>query len=278
MLFGVLIVTETQLLTRDELKRFAKSPVRCSRLRQKIVSLADFLAVLSDAIRTEDRFWFRGHEDVTFNLTPSALRFSAFSNRVKALGLMADFKRVADLKLPRPPALDKELEWAQLAQHYGLPTRLLDWTESATTALYFACLRDEQDGFVYMLNPIDLNRLSYPDKPRVLDPQQDSQTILAYLRTGARRTLGGRNPIAINPVWNSERLIMQKGVFTLHGKRFDLDGGAVPSLTAIPILRESKPRLRSELQRIGVDEMALFPELEHACVHLKRREGLENQK
>ena len=270
--------TNTQLLTRDELDRFAKSPVKCSRLRQKIASLADFLAVMSDAIRTEEPFWFRGHEDVTFSLTPSALRFSEYSNRVKALGLMADFKRVAELKLPRPPVPDKELEWAQIAQHYGLPTRLLDWTESATTALYFACLRDDRDGLVFILNPIDLNRLSYPGKPRVLDPQQDSQIILKYLRTSARRTQGGRNPVAINPVWNSERLIMQKGVFTLHGKRFDLDSREVPSLIAIPILKESKPRLRAELQRIGVDEMTLFPELEHSCVHLKRRAGLENCK
>jgi hypothetical protein len=242
------------------------------------MSLADFLAIISDAIRADERFWFRGHEDVNFSLTPSALRFSAYSNRVKALELMADFKRVAELKLTRPPVPEKELEWAQIAQHYGLPTRLLDWTESATTALYFACLRNDHDGLVFLLNPIDLNRLSYPGKPRVLDPQQDSQIILRYLRTGARRTRRGRNPVAINPVWNSERLIMQKGVFTLHGKRFDLDGGEVSSLTAIPILKESKPRLRDELQRIGVDEMALFPELEHSCMHLKRRSGLENCK
>jgi len=91
--------TPARLLTPTELKRFAKSPVKCSRLRQRITSLADFLAVISDAIRTEEPFWFRGHEDVTFSLTPTALRFSALSNRTRALGLMADFKRVAQLKL-----------------------------------------------------------------------------------------------------------------------------------------------------------------------------------
>ena len=78
----------------------------------------------------------------------------------------------------------------------------------------------------------------------------------------------------MNPVWNSERLIIQKGVFTVHGKRFSLDKGRVPSLVGIPVLKDLKPRLRSELQRIGVDEMTLFPELEHSCSHLKRRCGL----
>ena len=266
-----------QELTEDENRRFKKCPVKCFRLRQKVVSLADFLAVISDAIHTEAVFWFRGHEDPSYGLTPSALRYSKISDRIKALALMADFKRVAELKLPRPPAPEKELEWALIAQHYGLPTRLLDWTESATTALYFACLKPDRDGFVFILNPADLNRWSYPSRPRVLDPAADSSIIHTYLRMGAKQVPHGRNAVAINPVWNSERLITQRGVFTLHGNRvFSLDGKDVPSLTAIPILRESKPRLRSELQRIGVDEMTLFPELEHSCKHLKRRAGLEN--
>lgn len=262
-------------LTSSEIKRFTKSPVKCKRLSQKIASLAEFLTVISSAITANDRFWFRGHDDVTYSLTPSALRYSALSNRQKALALMADFKRIAELKLRRVPAPEKELEWALIAQHYGLPTRLLDWTESATTALYFACLKEDRDGLVFLLNPIDLNRLSYPRKPRVLDPEQDSATISSYLGMGPQAARSGRNPVAIYPVWNSERIIMQRGVFTLHGKVFSLDGRGISSLTAVPILKEFKSRLRDELQRIGVDEMTLFPELEHSCLHLKHREGLE---
>jgi hypothetical protein len=187
---------------------------------------------------------------------------------------MADFRRIAESKLPRPPDGGADLKWAQIGQHFGLPTRLLDWTESATTALYFACFGEKSDGIVFILNPVDLNRLSYPKKPRVLDPQQDEDVIRRYLRMGPKRSAAGRYPVAVNPIWNSERLIMQKGVFTLHGGRFDLDGGGIPSLVAIPILREHKKRLHAELERIGVDEMTLFPELEHSCAHLKRKAGL----
>lgn len=186
---------------------------------------------------------------------------------------MADFRRIAESKLPRPPGGDEDLKWAQIGQHFGLPTRLLDWTESATTALYFACAEDTTDGIVFILNPVDLNRLSYPKKPRVLDPQQDRDVIRRYLRMGPNRSTSGRYPVAVNPIWNSERLILQKGVFTLHGGRFGLDGG-IPSLVAILILREHKTRLHAELERIGVDEMTLFPELEHSCAHLKRKAGL----
>jgi hypothetical protein len=262
-------------LTPSEWKRCSGCPIKCPLLRERVASLADFMAVISNAMRTDELFWFRGHADVSCSLTPSALRFKSQSDREKALGLMADFRRIAEIKLPRPPSAESDLQWAQIAQHFGLPTRLLDWTESATAALYFACLKDNTDGVVLILNPTDLNRLSYPRKPRVLDPRKDEGVIRAYLRMGAKRTRSGRYPVAINPVWNSERLIMQKGVFTLHGGRFDLDGNGIPSLVAIPILREYKKKLRAQLQRIGIDEMTLFPELEHSCAHLKRRAGLE---
>lgn len=261
-------------LTAAERERFSICPVRCPRLRERVESLADFMAVISSTIRTRDPFWFRGHADPRCSLVPSALRFRKHSDREKALGLMADFRRIAENKLPRPPNGDEDLKWAQIGQHFGLPTRLLDWTESATTALYFACLEEKADGVVFILNPVDLNRLSYPTKPRVLDPQRDAGVIRRYLRMGPKRTAAGRYPVAVNPIWNSDRLILQKGVFTLHGGRFSLDGGRIPSLVAIPILREHKEGLRGELERIGIDEMTLFPELEHSCAHLRRRAGL----
>ncbi len=187
---------------------------------------------------------------------------------------MAEFRRIAEIKLDRPPESQDELKWAQIGQHYGLPTRLLDWTESATTALYFACRNATSDGIVFVLNPVALNGLTYPLRPRILDTELDRNIIAKYLRSGPREGSGKNYPIAINPVWNSQRLIVQRGVFTLHGKRFSLDNGPIPSLAAVLILKGFKPVLVWELQRIGVDEMTMFPELEHASMQLKRRCGL----
>jgi len=264
-------------LTKAELQRFAACPVRCRKIPIKIQRLADFFSVFSGIAKSSDPFWFRGHASVEWKLTPLALRFKLRSDREKALGLIADFKRVAEIKLPRPPAPEKELMWVQIARHFGLPTRLLDWTESATVALFFACGRSGRDGLVFALSPIDLNRLSFPKKPKVLDANLDKDEIERYLRLGGAKNPTGRNPIAINPVWNSDRLMLQQGVFTLHGSRFDLDGDAVSTLVALPILREHKSTLRLELQRVGINEMTLFPELEHACRHIIRKAGLETQ-
>ena len=167
----------------------------------------------------------------------------------------------------RVPGPDDEYKWAQIAQHYGLPTRLLDWTESAAAALYFACLKPSADGIVFVFNPTELNRLGDLE-PRILDPQVDEKLILKFLRSGPSEPKAPRYPVAVNPIWSSERLIVQKGTFTLHGPLFSLDRARVSSLVAIPILKESKQQLRAELRRVGVDEMTLFPELEHSCRHL----------
>ena len=258
-------------LSSAEYKRFSICPVKCPRLAYKIQTLADYFSVLSIAVTKGGQFWFRGHADVAWRLTPSALRYPSTASRNMALKLLDDFKRVAEIKLDKPPRLEEELKWIQLAQHYGIPTRLLDWTESAAIGLYFACLDPAIDGLVFVLNPIDLNRLTFPKKPWILDGQSDAGTIKPYLKLTGKKAPGGRNTIAINPVWNSERLMLQKGVFTLHGSRFDLDNDQAPSLVVLPILREVKEQLRRELERVGVDEMTIFPELEHSARHLRRK-------
>jgi FRG domain len=262
-------------LSPIELERFKSCPVECPRLRDRVSSLADYFAIISSAVGAHAPFWFRGHPESRYSLTPSALRYRTASQRSQALQLMPEFKRIADIKLHRPPSFDNDLMWSQIAQHYGLPTRLLDWTENATAALYFACQKSDCDGIAFLLNPIELNRLSYPLKPRVLDPEQDRGLILKYLNSGVRDMRRGSLPLAINPVWNSDRLMIQKGKLTLHGNRFTLDRGKIPSLVAILILREVKETLLSELERVGIDEMTLFPELEHSCIHLKRHARLE---
>jgi hypothetical protein len=262
-----------ETLSAAEQRRLATCPVVCKRLLQKIASLADYFSLVGGLVSSDDTFWFRGHPEHQRSLTPAALRPTTEPERKKALDLISDFKRIAEAKLPRLPEPNDEFKWAQIAQHYGLPTRLLDWTESATTALYFACLKPESDGLVFVLNPTELNRLGDLE-PRILDPQTDRELILKFLKAGPREPKKRKYPVAVNPVWNSERLIVQRGTFTLHGSLFSLDKSRVPSLVAVPILKNSKPRLRSELRRVGVDEMTLFPELEHSCRHLKMCQGL----
>jgi hypothetical protein len=174
--------------------------------------------------------------------------------------------------LPRAPGPNEVFKWLQIAQHHGLPTRLLDWTQSLATALYFACEDPSRDGIVLALNPRDLNRLSLPKHGiDVVDPYAHQTIIEKYFALGAKPRARGLKTVAVKPAWNSDRIILQQGMFTLHGDHFCLDKDQAPSLIGVPILQPVKQQLRHQLERIGVAEMFIFPEPEHVCSYIKRR-------
>lgn len=233
--------------------------------------MRDFLTAFETLYSSsDDIFWFRGHSDYAFDLCPSALRFESDAQRARALRSIVEFKRLQEFRFEKSPAASEKFRWVQLAQHYGLPTRLLDWTQNPTVALYFACSHPDTDGMVFALNPRDLNRLSHPKSGgEIFDGNEHLETVERYLTLGACERKGGLRTIAVKPAWNSERIIMQQGTFTLHGEVFALDRKQAPSLVGIPILKETKKALFHQLERIGIAEMFIFPEPEHVCNFLK---------
>lgn len=261
---------------RVKKKKKRKIGPDCQRVRERITCLGSYFDVLNSALKKESTFWFRGNADLGDKLIPSALRYPKLSKRNRALNLLNDFKRFGELKLPKAPSANEEFKWIQLAQHYGLPTRLLDWTKNAAIALYFACEKEpEKDGAVFILNPIDLNRKASLKEARIFDPHKDTKLISVYLKLDGTKDLRGLKTIAVNPPWNSERIMLQQGVFTLHGSRyFTLTDRQAPSLVYLKIEKDYKQSLQEELERVGINEMSIFPEAEHMCRYLKWREKL----
>ncbi len=256
---------------------YGACPVECPIGAKPVRSLSGYLAKLDPAFKSQSGHrWFRGHADLTWRLAPSALRYRKPEHIRKALGLLVDFRRAADFRIDRPPPFGDGLKWMQLAQHYGLHTRLMDWTSNAAAALYFACLQPNKNGMVFYMDPTDLNFSLLKGARRLLDPEEDQKLIAPYIHLTERRDPRGRHrTVAIQPVINSERIQLQRSAFTLHGNRkFALTDGEAPSLCYIPVLAGDKPKLLDQLGAVGIDEMSIFPEPEHICSHLKRAAGL----
>lgn len=273
-------------------RKTKKRPSKASRQRnvgpgcrvhpKPIESLGGFFDTCSGILRADAEFWFRGHADMRWTLTPSALRYDTAEERARALNLLSDFKRYAKMKLRDLPRPDDELQWVQLARHYGLPTRLLDWTRNAALAVYFACAETSgtkrSDGAVFIINPKDLNRQADEriKSPRIFDAHTDTERIQRYLTLSGDQSSRGVRTIAINPVWNSERILVQQGAFTLHGSSdFTLTSGQVSSLVCLKVPAVKKNALLHELERAGINEMSIFPEPEHMCSYLIWREKLD---
>ena len=100
--------------------------------------------------------WYRGHSDERWTLEPSLYRgnFTGYYERE----MSRDFQLNAIPFLEHHPKT--YIEWMYIMQHYGLPTRLLDWTESYLNALFFA-LEDFSDSHhnpcVWIFAPWSLN-------------------------------------------------------------------------------------------------------------------------
>lgn len=256
----------------------------CPLIDEEVSCLGDYFNIFNSVIGDGKFYWFRGHADISWELRPSALRYKTESERNRAIGLLSAFKRYGEIKIPNPPSHDEDLKWLQLARHYGLPTRLLDWTQNAAIALYLACQKAKDkhgystDGAIFILDPLNLNTLAFSKRnlSRILDANTDADIIAKYLNLSGKENSRGLKTIAINPIWNSERIMLQQGVFTLHGSRhFILDKNQAPGLSYIAIKQCSKHQLLIELERIGIHEMAIYPEPEHLCNYLKWAECLQ---
>lgn len=251
--------------------------------------------------------WYRGHANKEWELIPKVQRDfegseeDLFRNERYYTN---DFQSRASLfKSPTLP-IDEYASWLTLMQHYGLPTRLLDWSRSPLVALYFAVSDESQynkDGCIWMLTPGKLNESQHLEKPSIIDGKQydnvyiyntKHKTIATMIYPAFRRWKFSSVPEAITPedikfahrledlsdkiaacypTEADSRVYNQFSAFTVHNSiRKLVDICDTDTLLRITIPHECKDNLRYELSVCGITQSYIYPDLEHLSDEIKK--------
>jgi len=231
-------------------------------------SLGQFLELCHDLDRRwadpekgDMALWYRGQRDTRWSLTPGENRYGLLNPDE----IRSEFILKAKELLPRPPAT--AWEWYFLMQHYGLPTRLLDWTAGSMIALHFALLgnKGDCDSAVWVLDPWALNQWSCGCSDLVVTGGEFKPDAIAskYLGPVYKHFKMGAKPIAVVPPYNSPRITAQRGAFTVHGSdKHDLDVQFTEKLAKIEIASDGVITTRRQLRAAGISEFTLFPDLD----------------
>ena len=229
--------------------------------------------------------WFRGEPASDEALKPTLYR-DGFGPHENALLQM--FRARAPGFHDEVPHRDHTDQWLFLARHARLPTRLLDWSESALIGLHFALSEKEKPAVVWMLNPLQLNYFAHEHLPADGRKLLLREFPLPWVETppnlanGAFENIAGAwqydargvsLAVAVHPTYVHSRLRGQRACFTIHGTRKEGLNRLVPDsiLKCYQVNPASRQSMLRDLQLLGVTDSVAFPDLDGLADELKER-------
>lgn len=230
-----------------------------------------------------DYCWFRGVKDNNLKLQPGAY----WRKNYTELEPILTFAQEGVAYVP----INDSNSWDtyHLAQHHGIPTRLLDWSESFSAALFFAL--DLWEGgscpCIWICKPEKLNRAflgwagiiapESGEKLKLWLPQQIAKPHKAIEQDLEGYSYDNDWPLAIYPKKSNKRIAAQQGTFTVHGRRKEpLDelykhraGNPSEAFARVDLRFKKKEEALLQLKLLGVRRSSIYPDIDNLVKQLK---------
>lgn len=252
---------------------------------------------------TTPNFIYRGQGNYRKNiLIPGAFRWTKNSEGYDVgdyskleYNILADFISDGCRYIMDVPTNDL-IAWLEIAQHFGAPTRLLDFTENPLVALYFACSNlIETNASVWIINETAYNETYFGS--RILFPTYTNRLIDGIVDSEIMHLNDGKEveskrcsefPVIYRPAYREERMSAQSSVFMLWGSKrvsltdmiqedqhmfFDDEPQNRKSgiVCYIEIPKSSKKQILTQLSELGVNEKFIFPGLDGVGKYIRKK-------
>lgn len=270
---------------------------------------------------TETVFLYRGMADESYKLIPSVFReqeneldpeepdrvvknktYCAWASEKE---ILQSFIQEASCYVSLPS--NQLLQWAEYAQHYGAPTRFLDWTGNPLVALYFAC-KDKHDcnAVVWILHALNYQGLSTLQFLGYVSPLEykDEKTLVADIVADILKGKSGSSdieyPILYTPYYVDARMSAQNSRFMVWGSKtesfedllakeeYHMSYIAEPTADKcygdkqekefwyrLTVPASRKQSILRELDTVGINEKTLFPGLDGIGRYIEKKYRLD---
>jgi hypothetical protein len=229
--------------------------------------------------RHRSSYAYRGAPFASHDLTTSLARLGPIAEQQEG-HILRNFRKYAQRDAV---PFDFVWNWLALAQHHGLPTRLLDWTFSPYVALHFVtenpCTYDE-DGVIWCVDYVKTHR-ELPGSLCGLLEEEGSEVFTTEMLDKAANSLDGfdrlaEEPFALffEPPSLDERIVNQFALFSLMSTPTASLGQWLDSrpdvARRILVPAELKWEIRDKLDQANITERVLFPGLDGLSRWLRR--------
>lgn len=260
---------------------------------ETITSLDKYTRYVESLRHSNDRpRWFRGSGRYSYDLSPSLFRHPSITDADELIRL--EGRIIERFRQRCIPFMSRQItenwEYLFLMQHFGVPTRLLDWTENPYMALFFALTTAHlgikhgvekylDSAAVWIVDPLiwnnkALSHYTYRGAIDILTHYDDKlDAYKPLIDLGSMK----EEPVAMFGTYNSPRIIAQRGAFTIFGRntesmnnRYITQSYPQDCLIKLKIPASKIRDLLDSIIAIGITDSVVYPDLDGLARETKR--------